>query len=145
MNDHCRAMGARFTNTSPIGRAGALVRNVTPSNRHAQRILRGVALSAALLLMAIPAALAAPQPDRAGRERHACTVVLRLEPSAAGYDACIRSLDRSLMRARSVAFTANEAAAWADVGFGPTDQSLDQCAANLRAALLDEETRGLGY
>ena len=144
MDDHRLTMGATVTNTNPVGRAGGLVRNGTPSNSHVRRILRGTALSAALLLIAIPAALSAPQRDRVARERHACAVVLRLQPSVAGYDACIRSLDRSLMRARSASLTANEAAACADVGLGPAGQSLDQCAADLRAALSDEETRDPG-
>jgi uncharacterized protein with beta-barrel porin domain len=102
------------------------------------RILRGLALSAGLLLMAIPAALAGTQAERVAREQHACAEILGLNPSQAGYDACITTLDR----ARSDPQQGNEAAVCAYVGLGPTASALDQCADELRATLWNQENLG---
>jgi hypothetical protein len=102
--------------------------------------LRGAVLSAALLLTAIPAALADPQTDRAAREQHACAVILGLNPSNASYDTCVQSLDRSL----SAAPQAKEAAACAYVGLGSADRGYGPCAAALRATLWNENLRDPG-
>jgi hypothetical protein len=102
--------------------------------------LRGAALAAALLLTAIPAALADPQTDRAAREQHACAVILGLNTSNASYDTCVQSLDRSL----SAAPQAKEAAACAYVGVGSADRGYGACAAALRATLWNENLRDPG-
>jgi hypothetical protein len=99
-------------------------------------VLRAAFLSAALLLTAIPAVLADPQADRIAKEQHACAVILGLDPSVAGHDACVGSLDRSLSDAQQ----GNEARACAYVGLGGTDH----CAAELRATLWDENLRDPG-
>ena len=76
------------------------------------------------------------------REHHACAIVLGLDPSVAGYAACVGSLHQSLDQARPSAQDGNEAAACADVGLGPTDPGFAQCAADLRATLWNQELLG---
>jgi hypothetical protein len=103
-------------------------------NNQAQRILRSAAFSAGLLLMIDPAAMAGTSADRA-QEQHACAVILRLDQSEAGYDACIRSLERSLSAAQQ---QGDESAACAYIGLGSTAP----CATDLRATLWNEENIG---
>jgi hypothetical protein len=84
-------------------------------NNIAQTILRSTALSAGLLLMTVPAAMAR---DLA-QAQHTCTV-LGLNPSEAPYAACVRSLD-----------------------LDPQSQGNETTASrNLRAALWNEENIG---
>jgi hypothetical protein len=104
------------------------------TNYQARKMLRGAAFSAVLLLMAVPAALADPQTDRLAQEQHACGTILGLNSSVAGYDDCIRSLDRSL----SAAPGGKEAAACAYLGLVSTEP----CAAELRATRWNEENIG---
>ena len=108
------------------------------TNYQARQMLCGAALSAALLLMAVPAALADPQADRVAQEQHACGVILGLNPSVAGYDACVRSLNRSLPNARE----GKEVAACTYVGLDSTNRGFGQCADDLRATLWNEENIG---
>ena len=108
------------------------------TNYHARKMLCGAAFSAVLLLMAVPAALADPQADRVAQEQHACGAILGLNSSVAGYDDCIRSLDRSLSKARG----GKEAAACAYVGLPSTNRGFEPCAAELRATLWNEENIG---
>ena len=108
------------------------------TNHHARKMLCGAAFSAALLLMAALAALADPQTDRLAQEQHACGAILGLNPSVAGYDNCIRSLDRSLSEARG----GKEAAACAYLGLVSTNRGFQPCAAELRATLWNEENIG---
>lgn len=100
----------------------------------AQKILRSAAFSAGLLLMTVPAAMAGTPADRA-QEQHACAVIMRLDQSEAGYDACIRSLDRSLSTTQQ---RGNETAACSYVGLSSTAT----CESDLRATLWNEENIG---
>jgi hypothetical protein len=103
-------------------------------NNQIQIILRCVAFSTGLLLMAAPAAMADSAADGA-REQHACAVIIGLNQSEALYDACIKSLDRSLATARP---QGTEAEACAYVGLG----SSTECASDLRAMLWNEKNIG---
>ena len=72
-----------------------------PQLRHSSaRGTHSVAIIAAgtvgLLASASTVANAAEDAPRLAQEQHACAVVLRLDPSGRPYDACLRSLDRSL-------------------------------------------------
>jgi hypothetical protein len=104
------------------------------TNYRAPKMLRGAAFSAFLLLMTVPAASADPQTDRLAQEQHACGTILGLNSSVAGYDDCIRSLNRSLSAARG----GKEAAACAYLGLASTEP----CAAELRATRWNEENIG---
>jgi hypothetical protein len=61
---------------------------------HSVKIIGTAAI--ALLAAGNSLANAAENPPRTAQEQHACAVVRRLDPSGRRYDACIRSLDRSL-------------------------------------------------
>jgi hypothetical protein len=79
------------------GSANLSRKEPTTINNTLHRLLRRIAVSAALLLSVAPAALAnAPSPSQMAREQHACAVVLGLDPSESPYDACVRSLDSSV-------------------------------------------------
>ena len=73
-----------------------------PSSRAARSIVGRRALAAigaaaiALLAAGNNLANAAENPARTAQEQHACAVVRGLDPLDRRYDACIRSLDRSL-------------------------------------------------
>jgi hypothetical protein len=54
------------------------------------------AAAVVLLASATTLANAAENPARLAREQHTCAVVLGLDPSSHRYNACLRSLDRSL-------------------------------------------------
>ena len=108
------------------------------TNYQARKVLRGALLSAALLLMAVPAASADPQTGRVAQEQHACGVIFGLDSSVAGYDACVRSLDRSLSGARE----GKEAAPCAYVGLDSTNRGFKPCVDELRATLWNEENIG---
>jgi hypothetical protein len=61
---------------------------------HSVKIIGAAAI--ALLAAGNDLANAAENPVRTAQEQHACAVVLSLDPSGRRYDACMRSLDRSL-------------------------------------------------
>ena len=61
---------------------------------HSVEIIGAAAI--ALLAAGNDLANAAENPVRTAQEQHACAVVLSLDPSGRRYDACMRSLDRSL-------------------------------------------------
>ena len=61
---------------------------------HSVKIIGAAAI--ALLAAGNNLANAAENPVRTAQEQHACAVVLSLDPSGRRYDACMRSLDRSL-------------------------------------------------
>jgi hypothetical protein len=76
------------------------------------RLLNRHLAAAAVVLFASASTLAnaAESPARLAREQHACAVVLGLDPSSHRYNACLRSLDRSLSEwdyARSVSTDRN--------------------------------------
>jgi hypothetical protein len=64
------------------------------SASHAVEIIGAAAI--ALLAAGNNFANAAENPVRTAQEQHACAVVLGLDPSGAGYDTCMRTLDRNL-------------------------------------------------
>jgi hypothetical protein len=61
---------------------------------HSVKIIGAAAI--ALLAAGNNHASAAENPARTAHEQHACAVALSLDPSGRRYDACMRSLDRSL-------------------------------------------------
>src|SRR5436189_5685059 len=61
---------------------------------HSVKIIGAAAI--ALLAAGNNLAKAAENPVRTAQEQHACAVVVSLDPSGRRYDACIRSLDRTL-------------------------------------------------
>ena len=87
-------------NASRFPRTGAGVRDANPSPRHGPRTMPLVKIvgAAAIALLAAGNTLAnaAENPGRLVQEQHACAVVLGLNSSGRRYDACIRSLERSM-------------------------------------------------
>jgi len=68
-----------------------------PLSRHASHSVKIIGAAAiALLAAGNDLANAAGNPARTAHEQHACAVVLSLDASGRRYDACMRSLDRSL-------------------------------------------------
>ena len=67
-------------------------------SRWAARSAKFAGAAAVITMLASPQtfANAAEGSSRIAQERHACAVVLGLDPSDRRYDTCIRSLDRSL-------------------------------------------------
>jgi hypothetical protein len=66
-------------------------------SRHASHLVKIIGAAAiALLAAGNHLTNAAEDPARTAQEQHACAVILSLDPSGRRYDACIRSLDRSL-------------------------------------------------
>jgi hypothetical protein len=106
-----------------------------------RQLLQGVVISAALLLVTAPAALADPQGYRAVLEHRACAVDLGLDPSEAEYDACVRSLDRTLSDTET-AQTANKRQPCAEIGLSPGSRAFAQCSADLRATLSNKMNLG---
>jgi hypothetical protein len=86
-----------FSLTSP-NVARTQVRNssarLSRRTTHSVKIIGAAAI--ALLAAGNNLANAAENPARTAQEQHACAVVLGLDPLGRRYDACIRSLDRSL-------------------------------------------------
>jgi hypothetical protein len=74
--------------------------NTLPEQIRSQSVallnLRLAAAAIVLLASASTLANAAENPARLAREQHTCAVVLGLDPSSHRYNACLRSLDRSL-------------------------------------------------
>lgn len=77
--------------------------------------------------MTVPAARAGSPADHAQAE-YACAAIIGLDQSKTPYDACFRSLDRSLFAAQQ---QGNEAAACRYIGLGSTPA----CISDLRATL----------
>ena len=82
--------------SSTVTRAQLLNSSVrlSPRASHSVKIIGAAAI--ALLAAGNNLANAAENPVRTAQEQHACAVLLSLDPSGRRYDACMRSLDRSL-------------------------------------------------
>ena len=92
-----------FSLTSP-NLTRTQLRHSSARGPHSVEIIAAAAVG--LLASASTVATAAESAARLAQEQHACVVVLRLDPSGRPYDACLRSLDRSLSKwdyARSIA------------------------------------------
>lgn len=87
-------------NARRFSSVGADARDTNPSPRVGPRTMPLVKIvgAAAIALLAAGNTLvnAAENPARLAQEQHACAVVLGLDSSGRRYDACVRSLERSL-------------------------------------------------
>ena len=88
--------------------------------------------------MTIPAAPANAQADRFARVQYACATILGLNLSTARYDACVRSLNGWVPDAPK----GNEVEACRYVGIRSTNRGFEECAAQLRATLWNQENLG---
>jgi hypothetical protein len=61
------------------------------------------------------------------QERHACAVVLGLDPSELPYDECIRSLDRTLSQLRRSELAASDRSLCAGKGLSPGTSTFAIC------------------
>jgi hypothetical protein len=122
---------------SAIGRKGDYRRSPFvpqedgPSARLNRRA-RGSALivgAAAIVLLASvsTSAHAAEGSTRIMQARHACAVVLGLDPSERPYDACIRSLDRTLSQLERSEPVASNRSLCAQKGLNPGTAAFDAC------------------
>ena len=82
---------AKIARTQAQGRLACI-------SRWAARSAKLASAAAFIILLATSGTVAnaAESSSRMAQERHACAVVLGLDPSGRRYDTCIRSLDRSL-------------------------------------------------
>jgi hypothetical protein len=109
-----------FSLTSPnatrtqLGNSSARVSRRTT---HSVKIIGAAAI--ALLGAGNNLANSAENPARTAQEQHACAVVRGLDPSGRRYDACIRSLDRSLSEWDYVRFVSTDRGACAQEGLRP--------------------------
>ena len=84
---------ASSTQTNDAAETGFGSRRVRLAS--ARTILASAFMIALCSLESVPATAAA-ETSRSTAENHACAVVLGLNPSEAGYAACVQSLERSL-------------------------------------------------
>ena len=82
--------------SSTVTRAQLRNSSVRLSRRASDSVKIIGAAAIALLAAGNNLANAAENPVRTAQEQHACAVLLSLDPSGRRYDACMRSLDRSL-------------------------------------------------
>lgn len=87
--------------------------------------------------MTVPAARAGSPADHA-QVQYACAAIIGLDQSNAPYDACVRSVDRSLSAAEQ---QGNEAAAGRHIGLGSTPA----CISDLQATLENKRDDNDGY
>ena len=85
------------------------------------------AAAIALLASANTFANAAEDPARLAQEQHACSVVLGLDPSERRYDACIRSLERSLSEWNYARLVSTDRGACARDGLQPGTRAFAVC------------------
>jgi hypothetical protein len=85
--------------------------------------------AAAIVLLASvhTAAHAAEGATRTIQERHACAVVLGLDPSELPYDECIRSLDRTVSQLKRSELAASDRSLCAGKGLGPGTSAFAIC------------------
>ena len=83
-----------------------------------------------LLAFSGAAVNAAENPVRIAQERHACAVVLGLDPSARAYDTCIRSLERSLAAWDQEQAVQRDRRACAESGLEPGTSAFAVCVVN---------------
>ena len=86
------------------------------------------AAAIALLAAGNTFANAAENPTRLAQEQHACAVVLGLDPSGRRYDACIRSLERSLSEWNYARVVSTDRSACAQNGLQPGTRAFAVCA-----------------
>jgi hypothetical protein len=114
---------------------------VMMTDHQTRLLLRAAAFSAAVFLIAAPAALADPAGYRVSVAQHACAADLGLNPSNGEYDACVSSLDRARSGAESRQIP-GAAAACGGIGLNAGSRAFDQCTDNLRATLWNAENLG---
>lgn len=86
-----------FSMTSRKVNPAQLRNSSAPASRRMSHSAKIIGAAAIVLLAAgNTIANAAENPSRIASEQHACVVVLRLDQTGRRYDACIRSLERSL-------------------------------------------------
>jgi hypothetical protein len=88
------------------------------------------AAAIALLAAGNNLANAAENPARTAQEQHACAVVRGLDPLSRRYDACIRSLDRSLSEWDYTRFVSTGRGTCAQEGLAPGTPSFAVCVVN---------------
>jgi hypothetical protein len=88
------------------------------------------AAAIALLAAGNTFANAAENPARLAQEQHACAVVLGLDPSQRRYDACIRSLERSLSEWNYARLVSTDRSVCARHGLQPGTRAFAVCAVN---------------
>jgi hypothetical protein len=92
--------------------------------------LAGAAAVITLLASPQPFANAAEGSSRIAQERHACAVVLGLDPSDRRYDTCVRSLDRSLAEWDQAQVVQTDRRACSDKGLEPGTSAFAVCVVN---------------
>jgi hypothetical protein len=92
--------------------------------------LAGAATVIALLASPQTFANAAEGSSRMAQERHACAVVLGLDPSDRRYETCIRSLDRSLAEWDQAQMVQTDRRACSDKGLEPGTSAFAFCVVN---------------
>ena len=85
------------------------------------------AAAIALLAAGNTFANAAENPARLAQEQHACAVVLGLDPLERRYDACIRSLERSLSEWNYARLVSTDRSACARDGLQPNTRAFAVC------------------
>ena len=100
--------------------------------------------AAVITLLASPQTFAdaAEGSSRIAQERHACAVVLGLDPSDRRYDTCIRSLDRSLAVWDQTQVARTDRRACADKGLAPGTSAFVVCV--VKAEQSPTNTGGYG-
>jgi hypothetical protein len=106
-----------------------LSRRATPSTK----IIGSAAI--ALLASANTFANAAENPSRVVQEHHACTVVLRLDPSGRRYRTCIASLGRSLSEWDQVRLTESARSACAQKGLDRGTPAFAVCVVDAESSV----------
>ena len=99
-----------------------------PSSRrttHSAKIIGAAAI--ALLAAGNTFANAAENPARLAQEQHACAVALGLDPTGRRYDACIRSLERSLSKWNYARLVSTDRSACARDGLQPGARAFAVC------------------
>jgi hypothetical protein len=119
-----------FSLTSPnVARTQLGNSSVRVSRRttHSLKIIRAAAI--ALLAAGNNLANAAENPARTAKEQHACAVVRGLDPLDRRYDACIRSLDRSLSECDYARLVSTDRGTCAQEGLQPGMPAFAVCVA----------------
>ena len=100
--------------------------------RWATRSAKLAGAAAIITLLASPqtVANAADGSSRIAQERHACAVVLGLDPSDRRYDTCIRSLDQSLAEWAQAQVVQTDRRACSDKGLEPGTSAFAVCVVN---------------
>jgi hypothetical protein len=117
-----------FSMTSRNVTPAQLRNSSAPSSRrttHSAKIIGAAAI--ALLAAGNTFANAEENPARLAQEQHACAVVLGLDPSERRYDACIRSLERSLSEWNYARLVSTDRSACARDGLQPGTRAFAVC------------------